>query len=111
LPNIGNTCYINSFLINLYFSEEFKRFFSKEDFGDPTLLALRKIFICLDRKDRLPLEKLAKEFKESLPEDFSDNNMQHDAMEFGRVMIDKLMMTKGLEVFSNITQETSQRAI
>lgn len=98
LPNIGNTCYINSFLVNLYFSKEFKKFFMEEEFADPTLAMLRKIYLCLDRKDKLPLEKLAREFKATLPPDFSSNDMQHDCMEFGRVLIDKLIMSPGLEV-------------
>jgi ubiquitin C-terminal hydrolase len=55
LPNIGNTCYINSFLIILYFCRDFRKFLVKEQPTDKSLNCLARIFTDLDVKNTVGL--------------------------------------------------------
>jgi ubiquitin C-terminal hydrolase len=111
LPNIGNTCYINSFLINLYFCRDFHTFLVKEQPTDKTLNYLVRIFTGLDVKNTLGLQELVRKFKSTLPENFSSTDSQHDCMEFGRELIDKMMMEPTLTVNLVLTAEINQEAI
>lgn len=67
LPNIGNTCYINSFLINLYFCREFRKYIVKQRPSSKTLDCMIRIFNDLDIKNTVGLKDLVHEFKDSLP--------------------------------------------
>lgn len=98
LPNIGNTCYINSFLINLYFCRDVCKLLREQRSSSKTIDSLARIFEALKIKNPIALQDLVKEFKASLPESFSSNDSQHDCMEFGRELIDIMMTEQSLTV-------------
>ena len=84
LPNIGNSCYLNSFLVSMFFCPDFKKAMMASNFKDKSLRLLKEIYSCLDRKDSQFLNQVIFAFKKALPEEFSGNTYQQDAMEFGR---------------------------
>ena len=84
LPNIGNSCYMNSFIVSLYFCSDFNKAVTQNQFKDKSLIYLREIFIYLARKQSENLSKLLLAFKSTLPLEFNNNFEQQDSMDFGR---------------------------
>jgi ubiquitin C-terminal hydrolase len=89
LPNIGNTCYINSMLHSLYFCRSFVHPFYRALPQDKSLIMMQKVYGELRKRDRTNLKTMMAELKAQLPEDFSGNFSQQDVMELGRFLIDK----------------------
>lgn len=73
LPNIGNTCYINSMLHALYFCKCFMEPFFRALPEDKSLIMMQKVFGELRKRDRTNLKGMMGELKSHLPEDFSGN--------------------------------------
>ncbi|BET01842.1 ubiquitin carboxyl-terminal hydrolase [Nesidiocoris tenuis] len=92
LKNQGATCYMNSLLQTLYFTNELRKAVYKmptesDDSSKSVALALQRVFHDLQFSDKpVGTKKLTKSFGwETL-----DSFMQHDVQEFLRVLLDKL---------------------
>ncbi|XP_075231893.1 ubiquitin-specific protease 7 isoform X4 [Lycorma delicatula] len=92
LKNQGATCYMNSLLQTLYFTNELRKAVYKmptesDDSSKSVALALQRVFHELQFSDKpVGTKKLTKSFGwETL-----DSFMQHDVQEFLRVLLDKL---------------------
>lgn len=92
LKNQGATCYMNSLLQTLYFTNELRKAVYKmpteaDDSTKSVALALQRVFHDLQFTDKpVGTKKLTKSFGwETL-----DSLMQHDVQEFLRVLLDKL---------------------
>ncbi|XP_040571278.1 ubiquitin carboxyl-terminal hydrolase 7 [Lepeophtheirus salmonis] len=105
LKNQGATCYMNSLLQVLYFSNHLRKSVYKmpteaDDSSKSVALALQRVFNDLQFLDKaVGTKKLTKSFGwETL-----DSFMQHDVQEFLRVLLDKLeMKMKGTVVEGTI---------
>jgi ubiquitin carboxyl-terminal hydrolase 7 len=92
LKNQGATCYMNSLLQTLYFTNHLRKAVYKmpteaDDSSKSVALALQRVFHELQTSDKpVGTKKLTKSFGwETL-----DSLMQHDVQEFLRVLLDKL---------------------
>ncbi|XKL66747.1 hypothetical protein PGB90_010167 [Kerria lacca] len=92
LKNQGATCYMNSLLQTLYFTNQLRKAVYKmptesDDSSKSVALALQRVFYDLQFNDKpVGTKKLTKSFGwEAL-----DSFMQHDVQEFLRVLLDKL---------------------
>lgn len=92
LKNQGATCYMNSLLQTLYFTNQLRKAVYKmpteaDDSSKSVALALQRVFHDLQFSDKpVGTKKLTKSFGwETL-----DSFMQHDVQEFLRVLLDKL---------------------
>lgn len=92
LKNQGATCYMNSLLQTLYFTNQLRKAVYKmpteaDDSSKSVALALQRVFHDLQFTDKpVGTKKLTKSFGwETL-----DSFMQHDVQEFLRVLLDKL---------------------
>lgn len=92
LKNQGATCYMNSLLQTLYFTNQLRKAVYKmptesDDSTKSVALALQRVFYDLQFSDKpVGTKKLTKSFGwETL-----DSFMQHDVQEFLRVLLDKL---------------------
>lgn len=92
LKNQGATCYMNSLLQTLYFTNQLRKAVYKmptesDDSSKSVALALQRVFYDLQFSDKpAGTKKLTKSFGwEAL-----DSFMQHDVQEFLRVLLDKL---------------------
>lgn len=92
LKNQGATCYMNSLLQTLYFTNQLRKAVYKmptesDDSAKSVALALQRVFYELQFSDKpVGTKKLTKSFGwETL-----DSFMQHDVQEFLRVLLDKL---------------------
>jgi ubiquitin carboxyl-terminal hydrolase 7 len=92
LKNQGATCYMNSLLQTLYFTNELRKAVYKmpteaDDSSKSVALALQRVFHELQSSNKpVGTKKLTKSFGwETL-----DSFMQHDVQEFLRVLLDKL---------------------
>lgn len=92
LKNQGATCYMNSLLQTLYFTNQLRKAVYKmpteaDDSSKSVALALQRVFYDLQFSDKpVGTKKLTKSFGwETL-----DSFMQHDVQEFLRVLLDKV---------------------
>lgn len=92
LKNQGATCYMNSLLQTLYFTNQLRKAVYKmptesDDSTKSVALALQRVFYELQTSDKpVGTKKLTRSFGwETL-----DSFMQHDVQEFLRVLLDKL---------------------
>jgi ubiquitin carboxyl-terminal hydrolase 7 len=92
LKNQGATCYMNSLLQTLYFTNQLRKAVYKmpteaDDSAKSVALALQRVFHELQSSDKpVGTKKLTKSFGwETL-----DSFMQHDVQEFLRVLLDKI---------------------
>jgi len=94
LKNQGATCYMNSLLQTLYFSNKLRKAVyqmptENDDINKSVALALQRVFYELQHNDKpVATKKLTKSFGwETL-----DSFMQHDAQELCRVLLDNMEM-------------------
>lgn len=94
LKNQGATCYMNSLLQTLYFTNELRKAVyqmptENDDINKSVALALQRVFYELQHNDKpVATKKLTKSFGwETL-----DSFMQHDAQELCRVLLDNMEM-------------------
>ena len=104
LKNQGATCYMNSLLQTLYFTNELRKAVYKmpteaDDSSKSVALALQRVFHDLQFSNKpVGTKKLTKSFGwETL-----DSFMQHDVQEFLRVLLDKLEIKMKGEFNTNI---------
>lgn len=105
LKNQGATCYMNSLLQTLYFTNELRKAVYKmpteaDDSSKSVALALQRVFHDLQFSNKpVGTKKLTKSFGwETL-----DSFMQHDVQEFLRVLLDKLeIKMKGTSIEGSI---------
>ncbi|CAF1020499.1 unnamed protein product, partial [Didymodactylos carnosus] len=92
LRNQGATCYMNSFLQTIYFTNKLRRAVyvlptDSDDLSHSIPLALQKLFYDLQfTVHSVSTKKLTKSFGWDKPDEF----MQHDIQEFCRVLLDRL---------------------
>lgn len=90
IPNVGNSCYLNSFFIALHFCRQFVGLFFNTTPKDISLQYLRNLLIHLYQKQKKELLGTVSGLKKTLPEEFS-SSVQQDTMEFGRFILDKIV--------------------
>ncbi|EAR82146.3 ubiquitin carboxy-terminal hydrolase (macronuclear) [Tetrahymena thermophila SB210] len=97
LINVGNTCYINSFIHSLYHAQAFREFvlhyktvFDKSkvfcNFLDPVEEIMKVFFKMYSQPISMDID--AKQLKLSLPEPFRSSMEMQDSGEFGRMYLD-----------------------
>jgi ubiquitin C-terminal hydrolase len=94
LENLGNTCYINTFMQCLFMTKKFRGFvhqLTKDDSLPSSMLktyALHNLFEELEKKEVGTQSPFRPEyFRIELPEPFNAGTVQQDSGEFGRIYL------------------------
>lgn len=99
LQNLGNTCYMNSYLQCLFLTPQFREIIincSKllDEDGNSNkyglLFQLNRLFLFLSKKNTPDSYLTPIEMKYALPEPFNFSSQQQDSSEFGRILIEIL---------------------
>ncbi|CAD8193604.1 unnamed protein product [Paramecium octaurelia] len=130
LENLGNTCYMNSFIQALHLCSDFrqqvldfeinrivvqlkdytqtKQVGNKPNIG--LLLSLQKLFALLSFSSRDSINPI--QFRMTLPDQFKNNYNQHDANEFGKILLDEIETSlKKLKIYENLIKDSFQGQI
>ena len=99
LQNLGNTCYMNSYLQCLFLTSKFREKIidcskllddDKNSNIYPLLFQLNRLFLFLSNKRASESYFTPIEMKCALPEPFNFSSQQQDSSEFGRILIEIL---------------------